>query len=196
MSFRSSLLLALAVLPVLGCRSTDSSADAPLELVSDPATTGLVALECRMENRSTFGREELELEGGSVRRIETGQRWYIRQREGLLIFDGLPPGTYVADYLKAGPWTSEARAAGRTDVEHRSRSYHLPYAPGFEFLVEPGRPTFFGPMTARNARRRGDVWVDLNEEPEAEHRAWRTILKLFPESAWAPAVRARLVELE
>ena len=59
-----------------------------------------MAVECRMENRSSFGSERLTLEGGSLTCVETGERWYTQPREGLLIFDGLPPGTYVVDYLK------------------------------------------------------------------------------------------------
>jgi hypothetical protein len=178
-----------------GCHATSEHLPAPEVLVSDPATRALVAIECRMQNRSSFGNEDLTLEGGSVMRLETGERWYVQPREGLLIFDGLPPGTYVVDYLKAAPWVPEARSAGRTDVEHKPRSYRLPTSEGFAFLVEPGVPTFFGPMTARNARRRGDVWVDMNEEPTAEGRAWRKVLQLYPDSVWAPAVRGRLEAL-
>ncbi len=177
------------------CATLYDEVSAPLTLDSDPATTGLVAVEVRMENRSTFGSERLQLEGGSITRLETGRRWYALQREGLLIFDGLPPGTYVVGHARAEPWVAEARAAGRRVLAHQPCSYTLPSTPGFEFVVAPGVATFFGPLTASNGRSRGEVSVDLHEEPNAEGRAWRRLLRLYPDSSWTPVVRERLDRL-
>ena len=186
-------VLALALLA--SCQSSHGGTETRPALDSDPAATGLVVVDVRMEFRTRFDHVPLKLESGSVVSVDTGTRWTAHARDGLLLFDGLPPGIYLVTHVRSEPWEVEGQLGNVTYTDEARRNLDLPRRAGFEFIVEPGRMTFVGPMIARNGRGRTDVLVDTLEDSTAEGRALRKVLEMFPDSPWAPIVRERLDEL-
>ena len=191
---RALALLAPLALWAVSCSSSGAQADDPLRLDSDPATTGLVVVDVRMEFRERFDHVPLTLESGTVMGIESGGHWRTEAREGLLVFDGLPPGIYLVDSVRAEAWKVDGKLGNVNYTDEARRNLNLPRRTGFEFMVETGGIAFVGPMVARNGRGRTDVLVDVLEDSTAEGRALRKLLQMFPDSLWAPLVRERLDE--
>jgi len=177
------------------CQSSSAEPDDPYQLDSDPAVAGLVVVDVKMEFRERFDYIPLTLESGTLIAVDGG-RWTAGAREGLLVFDGLPPGIYLIDKVRSEDWEPDGRLGNVNYTDEARRNLTFPRRAGFEFMVEPGAITFVGPLAARNGRARTEVLVDWLEDPTAEGRALRRVLKMYPESPWTPVVRARLDELD
>lgn len=188
-------LALLAPLWALSCQSPAPEPDDPYRLDSDPAVAGLVIVDVRMEFRERFDYVPLTLESGTLLSIDSGGRWRAGARDGLLVFDGLPPGIYLIEKVRSEDWKPEGKLGNVNYTDEARRNLTFPRRAGFEFMVEPGGITFVGPLVARNGRGRTDVLVDWLEDPTAEGRALRRVLELYPESSWTPLLRERLDEV-
>jgi hypothetical protein len=154
----------------------------------------MVVVDVRMEFRERFDYVPLELESGEVLGVDSGSRRRVGAREGLLVFEGLPPGIWVLRNVRAEDWEPEGKLGNVNYTDEARRNLNLPMRAGFEFMVEPGAVTFVGPMVARNGRGRTDVLVDWLEDSTAEGRALRKVLEMYPDSPWTPLIRERLDE--
>jgi hypothetical protein len=202
----AAVLLATLVFPGPACSHLQDGmgyprVDAPEELTSTPAETGLVVVDCTIEERTPAGIFPIGLQGGALALVGGGERLHAAPRGGLLVFDGVPAGRWRLASVRSAAWRAHESVTGRSVQDHDPRTYPLagggpdPDDP-LVIDVETGGLHYLGRVVVSNARSRTEAEAEVRESRQGELRAWRRLANHYPDSAWRSRLETRIAELE
>ena len=167
-----------------------SCATTPLKLDSSTNETGLVLFHGELRGKNILQVLHYRLNWASVVSLKTPEDPIKRLSfsKGLVVFDGLPPGTYslvqVSGYIQIGMGTQYI-------------TLPVPPIPVNMFEVRAGEPIYFGKIIYRDQKRFGSEWVrEVDDNPSLEIKAWQKVIDACKDSLWIPLIQKRMRTVE